>query len=180
MTSKTKIFLTLINIAILFLVIIVMYRLCLDDYGTVITGDAWTAKRYGSKYVVSIKNNSDIKDALSDFVKKENIRVGSVTGIASVNSVTLRFYDRELKRYVDRTYNGQMEISSIIGNISSDDVRPSIHLHATCGRNGYPAIAGHFLTARSSGSTELWIEDVPTAKIFRKYDEETGLHLFDF
>lgn len=177
---NSKIFLTLINIVVLVFVAFILYRLCMVDYGTVISGDLWTAKRYGSKYIVSIKNHADFNDAVTDFVKKENIKVGYISGVGSAGSVTLRFYDASGKKHIDKTFNEQVEISNLVGNISTDDASPYFHLHIVCGRKDYSTISGHFVNAKVNGSTELWVEDIPTARTPRKYDQETGLRIFDF
>lgn len=177
---NTRIILTLINIVVLIVVIFTAYRFCLTDYGRVISGSDWTAKQYGSKYVVSVNNHANIADALNDFVTSEKIKVGIIVGIGAINSATLRFYNPETKQYSDKTFDEQMEISNLRGNISTKDNKPYIHMHVTLGKSDYNAIAGHLLDACVNGAAEFWIENVSTAKVSRKYDEETGLQLYDF
>lgn len=48
----------------------ILHNICLTDCGKVISGDNWTAKRYGSKYILSIKTGSDVNETLEDFAKK--------------------------------------------------------------------------------------------------------------
>ena len=75
---NSKIVLTIINIILLLVVILVLYRIALNDCGKVILGENWTAKRYGSKYILSVKTGSDLTKTFEDFVQKEGIRVGSI------------------------------------------------------------------------------------------------------
>jgi predicted DNA-binding protein with PD1-like motif len=54
-----------------------------------------------------------------------------------------------------------------------------LHIHAVFGRNDCSCIGGHLLDATISGACELFIEDLGV-KAGRKYDEETGLNLYEF
>lgn len=177
---NSKIILTIVNIILLLVVIFVLHRIALNDCGKIISGENWTAKRYGSKYVLSIKTGSNLTKTFEDFVQKEKIQVGSISGIGAVNSATLRFYNPATQKYVTKTFNEQMEISNLTGNISMKDGKQYLHLHATLGREDYSAIAGHLLTATINGAGEFWVEDLPTASISRVYDKETGLQIFNF
>ena len=177
---NSKFFLTISNIILLLVVMFILHNICLTDCGKVISGGNWTAKRYGSKYVLSINTGSNVNETLEDFAKKQKIQVGNISGVGAVNSATLRFYNPATQKYVTKTFNEQMEISNLTGNISMKDGKQFLHLHATFGREDYSAIAGHLLTATINGAGEFWIEDLPTANISRTYDNETGLQIFDF
>lgn len=177
---NSKIFLTIANIVLLLVVMFILHNICLTDCGKVISGKNWTAKRYGSKYVLSIKTGSDVNETLEDFAIKQKIQVGNISGIGAINYAKLRFHDPVTKKYVTKTFNEQMEISNLTGNISMKNGKQFLHIHVTLGKNDYSAIAGHLLNARINGAGEFWIEDLPTANISRTYDNKTGLQIFDF
>lgn len=70
-------------------------------------GETWTAAQYGSRYILSIKNHSELASAITSFVKARGITSGSIYGIGAVNSATLRFFDPStknilIKRLTDR------------------------------------------------------------------------------
>jgi predicted DNA-binding protein with PD1-like motif len=81
-------------------------------------GNHWTAKRVEGAYAVSIEDRASILDALTGFITSQKIQAGQVTGIGATNEATLRFFDPSSKKYVDKTFNEQMEISNLSGNIS--------------------------------------------------------------
>jgi|SRR5690554_1886116 len=58
------------------------------------------------------------------------------------------------------------------------DGKPYLHLHITLGRSDYTALTGHLLTANIHGACELMIEKLD-GDVSRKYDDETGLNLYD-
>lgn len=83
-------------------------------------GETWTAAQYGSRYILSIKNHSELASAITSFVKARGITSGSIYGIGAVNSATLRFFDPSTKKYIDKTFDGQMEIANLTGNIGHE------------------------------------------------------------
>lgn len=148
--------------------------------GRVLKGDNWTAKQYGVNYIVSVHNGAELAAALNDFVQKNKITLGSITGIGAVNRATLRFFDPATKQYVDRTFDGQMEIANLTGNISTKDGEPYTHYHVTLGNRDYQGLAGHLLSADLNGAGEFFVTAVPGGRLERTFDEKIGLNFYDF
>lgn len=118
-------------------------------------------------------------NALTDFVKDQNILAGEVTGIGAVDEATLRFFKPSDKNYVDKTFNEQMEATNISGNVSVIEGKPVLHLHITLGREDYSALAGHLLDARISGAGEFIFYPLNTRAVKIK-DEDAGINFYDF
>ena len=133
----------------------------------------------GGKYVLSIENHQELVSTIKDFCVQKGILAGEIHGIGAVNSATLRFLDPATFKYVDKTFTEQMEITNLIGNISSLDGEVYLHLHITLGRRDYTTLGGHLLCATLNGACELVVESWPEAKLPRKFDEKTGLNLYD-
>ena len=133
----------------------------------------------GDKYVLSIDNHVEISAALAAFCEEMDIRCGAVYGIGAISEATFRFLDPATKRYVDKTFAEQMEITNLTGNISRKDGKPYLHLHLTCSRRDYTCVGGHMLTAVINGACELVVEKL-SCVAGRRFDPETGLNLYDF
>jgi len=131
------------------------------------------------RYFLSIDNHQGIVAALAAFCAEKQVASGVVSGIGAVSEATFRFLDPATRQYVDRTFAEQMEIASLVGNISRKDGKPYIHVHATCGRRDYTCIGGHLLEATLNGACELFVETFP-AEVGRRPDPETGLNLYVF
>ena len=134
----------------------------------------------GKRYILSVDNHEEIAAAVAEFCREKDIRSGIVGGIAAISQATFRFLDPAIKQYVDKTFDEQMEITCLTGNISRKEGEPYLHLHVTASRRDYTCIGGHLLTARVNGACELFVEDYSLDGIGRKYDPETGLNLYDF
>lgn len=144
-----------------------------------IQGSLWQAKKIENTYVVSLNDKAGVVEALTDFVAKNHITTGSITGLGAVNEATLRFFDPATKQYVDKTFNEQMEASNVTGNISSKEGKPYLHLHITLGRRDYTALAGHLLDAKIRGAGEFYITTYP-GTVNRKFSDEVGLNFYEF
>lgn len=134
-------------------------------------------KQDGDRFVVSVNNHASLMEAISAFCSDQHILAAEVTGIGAINSATLRFLNPVTKAYVDKTYDEQMEIASLVGNISEKDGRPYLHLHVTLGRSDYSVVGGHLLDCRINGACEVIVTRL-NLSIGRRFDEETGLNLF--
>ena len=132
------------------------------------------------RYIVSLDNHVELMEALAAFCKDLTVYCGQVRGIGAISEATFRMYDPATKQYVDKTFSEQMEITNITGNISKKDGEPYLHVHATCSRADYSCVGGHLLSARVNGACELLVDKFGDTKVGRKFDEETGLYLYDF
>ncbi|MCI2109222.1 MAG: DNA-binding protein [Bacteroidales bacterium] len=133
----------------------------------------------GDKYIISIDNHQEIMSALATFCQEQGILAGEVYGIGAVNKATLRFLNPVTKKYVDKTFEEQMEASSLVGNISEKDGKVYLHVHANFGRADYTVVGGHLLSATLNGACELVVTRFH-CKIDRQFDDETGLNLYKF
>lgn len=137
----------------------------------------YTFKQDGDRFVVSIDNHQELMGAIAAFCQEQGILAGEVSGIGAVNNATLRFLNPVTKHYVDKTFDEQMEISSLVGNVSEKDGKVYLHLHANFGRVDYTVVGGHLLTATINGACEVFIRRY-NCKVGRHFDEETGLNLY--
>ena len=110
----------------------------------------YTFKQDDDRFVVSIDNHQELMGAIAAFCQEQGILAGEVSGIGAVNNATLRFLNPVTKHYVDKTFDEQMEISSLVGNISEKDGKVYLHLHA-CGRT--PSHSDHQRSVRGVHQT---------------------------
>lgn len=139
----------------------------------------YTHKKTENFFVLNIDNHQEVVAALTAFCEEQGVHCGVIEGLGAVSSATLRFLDPATKKYVDKTFDEQMEIASLIGNISEKDGRVYLHLHVTLGRRDYSVVGGHLLCATVNGACEVIIKPLE-GPVGRRFDEETGLNLFKF
>ena len=132
----------------------------------------------GGRYVLSLDNHVEISAAMKAFCEEKGIYAGTVYGLGAVNKAIFRYLNPETMKYVDKTFEEQMEITNLTGNISSKDGQVYLHLHITASRSDYSCIGGHLLTAWISGACELIVEAFD-ATIGRRLDPDLGINLYD-
>lgn len=113
---------------------------------------------------------------LTTYAKETNISFASFTLIGACSSVLLSYYNLETKQYEDKEIKEDMEIVSVIGNISLKDNEPFIHSHGVFSKRDFSTIGGHLKSITISGTGEVFLTIYPI-QITREYDEDTGLFL---
>lgn len=73
-------------------------------------------RKFGKQYVIRLEKGEEIVSSIKDLCEKENIKLGSLSGIGAVNKVTAGLFKTGEKKYVSRTYEEDMEIVSLGGN----------------------------------------------------------------
>lgn len=125
----------------------------------------------------------DIGDELCESIKavaeKYNINAGIVSGIGVTKEAIIGLYDLENQQFMPTEFNSYMEISNLTGNISNLDGEKYVHLHITLCDDKAQAFGGHLKKAVIGATGEVFIT-VIDAEINRKFQEETGLNIFDF
>lgn len=134
--------------------------------------------RTGDSYLVRLETGEEIFSAVSTFAAEHKIEAGVVSGIGSAANIVLGYYDHTAREYLRRTVPEEMEIVSLLGNISLKDGRAFPHLHVTLGGRDSQALAGHLFEGRVTATCELVIRSLP-GRAERRKDEAAGLYLLD-
>ncbi|NMA55694.1 MAG: DNA-binding protein [Firmicutes bacterium] len=136
-------------------------------------------RRFGTKYVVRLDRGEEIVSSLTAFCQQHNIQLGAITGIGAVDKATIGLFEPATKEYHAQELTGDMEITCLVGNVTTKEGEVYLHLHATLAGNGLQAQGGHLNSAVISATGEIII-DVIDGRVGRKFDKQVGLNLFDF
>ena len=131
-------------------------------------------------YVVRLDPGEEIVERLTELVDREGIQLGSVSALGAANDVTIGIFSTVEKKYSSLRYQGDFEISALVGNVSRKDGAPYLHLHITIGDPFTGQVhAGHLSSAVISATLELFLQ-VLDGQVGRRFSEDVGLNLFDF
>ena len=119
-----------------------------------------------------------IPDALVEFARKENWISGWLSGIGGVDEVVLAYFDRTVREYKQRRFDGVYELLSCVGDLSTVDGAPFWHLHAVIGDANYQVAGGHLTGLRIAVTGEFWLTQ-GKGRVDRVQDDQTGLRLLD-
>ncbi len=123
-------------------------------------------------HALRLKPGQDLKMEIEQYAKKRNIRAGFiVTCVAGLEKATLRMAEATPNRQDVRTFDGPVEVTSLVGTISND----GCHLHITISDKEGRAFGGHLKEQSIVYSTAEIIIGEDESKIFsRELDEQTG------
>lgn len=113
------------------------------------------------RYVLRLEPGDDVIASLAQLADDEGIDAGLITGIGSVDRITLGFLDPEAQEYVRRRFEEPMEVAQMTGTISQEADRHFVHLHAVVAPRELLAYGGHVHEAIVGVVMELFVTSLP-------------------
>lgn len=136
-------------------------------------------RKIDNHYVVRMEKGDEVTEKLLELCRKENIRLGSLVGIGATDHVTIGLFNDETKAYKEKTLERTMEITSLVGNITTMDDKPYLHCHINVCDDELRIYGGHLLNCRISITGEIFVTPLD-GTVERKHDDNIGVNLFDF
>lgn len=137
-------------------------------------------RKFDDCYVLRIDKGEELIASLTEFCKKENVKLASVQGLGASDHAVVGLFDAAAHKYRTASFDEPMEITSLTGSISTKDGEPYLHIHSTFGRGDMSVVGGHLSECRISLTCELFIKTL-NGRVERRLDEEkTGLNLYHF
>lgn len=133
-------------------------------------------KKYGEKYIIRLDRGDEIVENIKNLCKKENIKGAKISGIGATNQVIIGIYELENKKYHEKEFKEDFEITSLIGNVSTykGDLIP--HLHINLGDRNFNVKGGHLQSAIISVTGEIFLEPIESI-LEKEVDEDTGIKI---
>lgn len=127
-------------------------------------------------YVVRLDLGQEVMASLLAFAQQQELAGGAITGIGAVKDTTLGFFDLHRKSYDQRSFPDDMELVSLVGNITWLEGERMIHAHAVLSGPDLAAVGGHLFGATIAVTGEFFV--VPSdQRVHRAADPHTGLNL---
>lgn len=124
----------------------------------------------------SFKAGAKVPDDILAIAKREKIPTARVEAIGGVKELKLAYFNHESKKYEEHGYHEFLEVTSLLGNITTKEGIPFLHIHGNFGRRDQSVIGGHIMSASVFPILEVVI--TPTEnKALRRFDDELGLNV---
>jgi predicted DNA-binding protein with PD1-like motif len=128
------------------------------------------------KYVLRLESGDDILRSIRKFATAKRLSAGFLEGIGSLSKVKLGHYDFKTKKYSYETFENDLEILNLSGNIASMNRQPLPHVHVTLGRRDFSVIGGHMDEGSSANMVEVGIWKLP-GRLVKAKDDQIGLNV---
>lgn len=136
-------------------------------------------KKFNNTIVLRIDKGEEILSTLKTIAIKENIKLANINALGAVNNFVVGVFKTNEKKFYANEFSGDFEIVSLTGTINTMNGEFYSHLHMSAGNQNGQVFGGHLNKAIVSATCEMII-NVIEGVVDRKYDEETGLNLFNF
>jgi uncharacterized protein len=134
-------------------------------------------KKLGSGFVLRLEQGDDILKTLREFANTQRLRACFFEGIGSLYKAVLGHYDfKDTKTYRYETFNEDLEILTLSGNVSTMNKQALPHAHVTLGRRDFSVIGGHLEEDSLANMVEVQMNKL-TGRLLKAKDEGVGLNL---
>ena len=117
-------------------------------------------------FKVTFGTGDEILSGLTEFVEKNHIISGYITGLGGLRTGMLGWGDPDRGGMKTIPVNEKSEIASLVGNVSLQDGKPRVHLHGVLSLSDGSTRGGHVIEAKVYPIAEIFIvtsDQVPQA-----------------
>jgi predicted DNA-binding protein with PD1-like motif len=125
-----------------------------------------------------MKAGDEAMAELKAFAQTARLNATQFTGIGAFEELTVGFFNPEKKDYNTIVIREQVEVLSLLGDISLKDGEIQLHAHVVVGKADGTAHGGHLMHGIVRPTLELVLIEAPSY-LRRKMDLATGLTLID-
>jgi predicted DNA-binding protein with PD1-like motif len=128
------------------------------------------------EYLVRLEHGGDWRAQIEEFAVDNEVEAGWFHGMGAVFDADLLYYDFDDKEYRSHEFDGGLEVSACVGNVSDLDGEPFAHTHVVLGLEDGSTVSGHLDAAEVfAGEVYLRAFEEP---LVREFDGTTGLDLW--
>lgn len=130
------------------------------------------------RFALVFETGDDVMAELQRFAEEQNVMAAFFTGLGGFQRATVGFFNRVDKRYDPIEIDEQVELLSIVGNVTIYDGKPKLHAHCTVSYRDGHAAGGHLIQATVRPTLELVLDEL-AGNLHRVDRPEIGLPLID-
>ena len=129
--------------------------------------------------VVRLDKGDEIVQSLLSVAEKEDLPLAAVSGIGATDDFEVGVFDLERSDYERIRFAGNHEIVALVGNFTTKDGAPYLHLHITCAGEGGRIVGGHLFEAKISLTAEIFLHK-GHGNVNRLHDATLGINKIRF
>lgn len=122
-----------------------------------------------------VKQDEEVISKIKKICEENGIKTASVTGIGACRLAEIGYLQFERKTYKRITLEKQLEITSLVGNVTIADEGLFVHVHVTLSDEDMNVYGGHLFRALANPFVEISIAESSVERV-KKLDEKIGLY----
>ena len=129
-------------------------------------------------FAVVLSTGEEAMAALTAFAAEHQLRATQFTAIGAFSRLVVAYFDWSSKQYQNIAIDEQVEVLSLVGDVTLDKQKPKVHAHVVIGKANATAHGGHLVEGHVRPTLEIIMTESP-AHLRRRFDPESGLSLID-
>jgi predicted DNA-binding protein with PD1-like motif len=129
-------------------------------------------------FAVVLETGDEAMRAIGSFAREHQLRATEFTAIGAFSRVVVAYFDWTTKKYHHIPIVEQVEVLSLVGDITLEEGQPKVHAHVVIGKADATAHGGHLVEGIVRPTLEILITETP-AHLRRRFDPQSGLALID-
>jgi uncharacterized protein len=129
-------------------------------------------------FALVLATDDEAMSSLVAFATERCLKATQFTAIGAFSRVVVAFFDWSTKSYRNIPIDEQVEVLSLVGDISIEHGKPKVHAHVVVGKPDATAHGGHLIEGLVRPTLEIVLTEAPRY-LKRRHDEASGLALID-
>jgi uncharacterized protein len=129
-------------------------------------------------FALVLATGDEAMAALASFASRHQLQATQFTAIGAFSRVVVAYFDWQTKQYRHVAIPEQVEVLSLVGDITQEDGKPKVHAHVVVGKADATAHGGHLIEGVVRPTLEIVVTET-AAYLKRRFDPESGLPLID-
>jgi predicted DNA-binding protein with PD1-like motif len=129
-------------------------------------------------FAMVLETGDEAIRALTSFATEHRVKATQFTAIGAFSRVVVAYFDWTTKEYRHVPIDEQVEVLSLVGDISLEGATPKVHAHVVLGKADATAHGGHLIEGHVRPTLEVVLTEAPR-HLHRRFDRVSGLNLID-
>jgi predicted DNA-binding protein with PD1-like motif len=129
-------------------------------------------------FAVVLTTGEEVMSSVLAFAAEHELRGTQLTGIGALSRVVVAFFDWTTRQYRNIPIDEQVEVLSLLGDVTLDQEKRKVHAHIVVGKADASAYGGHLVEGLVRPTLEIILTETPT-HLRRRFDRDSGLPLID-
>jgi predicted DNA-binding protein with PD1-like motif len=127
-------------------------------------------------FAIIFDDGDEVIEGLKAFAGEQRLAASHFTAIGAFKDAVLGYFDWQEKDCAKIPVHEQVEVLSLIGDVTLNDGKPNIHAHVVLGKRDGSTAGGHLIEAWVRPTLEVILTESPR-HLTRRLDKASGLAL---
>lgn len=127
-------------------------------------------------FAVVLDAGDEVTESLQRVADEESLHASRFTAIGGLSDVVLGFFQVEEQTYKRIPLREQVEVLSLVGDVTHEQGRPKVHAHVVVGLSDGTTRGGHLLEGHVRPTLEIMLIESPSM-LERRHDPRFGIPL---